>query len=56
MYKARPNEPEYALLHDPVSQETNRYGKSIETVASNSELRGHSLNINDDIGAVYPGE
>jgi DMSO reductase iron-sulfur subunit len=46
MFPIRPNEPDYALLKDPVSQTHNRYGKSIETVPQGHELRGHSLKIN----------
>ncbi len=48
MFPIRPNEPEYAKLKDPVSLEHNRYGKSIETVPADHELRGQSLRINGD--------
>jgi DMSO reductase iron-sulfur subunit len=51
MFKARPNEPQYARLNDPTSQAANRYGKSIETVAEGDRRRGKSLNINGD-GAI----
>ena len=39
MFKRRENEPEYALLNDPVSKERNRYGKPIETVPPGDPLR-----------------
>lgn len=48
MFKARPNEPQYARLNDPTSQVENRYGKSIETVPEGDPRRGKSLNINGD--------
>ncbi len=48
MFQARPNEPAYAMLKDPVSQPINRYGKSIETVPEEHALRGQSLHINND--------
>jgi len=44
----RPKEQSYAFLKDVKHPEKNRYGKSIETVAEDSELRGQSLNINGD--------
>ncbi len=50
MFQARPNEPDYALLHDPVSQSHNRYGQSIETVPDGDALRGATLGINQDAG------
>ncbi len=50
MFQARPNEPDYALLHDPVSQSHNRYGQSIETVPDGDARRGASLSINQDAG------
>ncbi len=48
MYQRRDNEPDYALLNDPVSKETNRYGKPVETVSEGDDLFGVSLNINND--------
>jgi len=49
MYKyLRPKEQSYAFLQDVEHPEKNRYGKSIETVPEDSELRGQSLNINGD--------
>jgi DMSO reductase iron-sulfur subunit len=53
MFPIRSNEPDYALLKDPVSQSHNRYGQSIETVPAGHALRDQSLNINGDaaIGA-----
>lgn len=50
MFKIRDNEPDYALLNDPASKETNRYGKPIEIVSDGDELYGSSLNINNDSG------
>lgn len=44
----RPKEQVYAFLRDVEHPEKNRYGKSIETVAVDSELRDKSLNINGD--------
>jgi len=44
----RPKEQSYAFLRDVDHPEKNRYGKSIETVPEDSELRGQSLNINGD--------
>ena len=44
----RPKEQAYAFLRDVEHPEKNRYGKSIETVSEDSELRGKSLNINGD--------
>jgi len=48
MFPARPFEPDYARLNDPVSQTTNRYGTPIDTVPESHALRGQSLNINGD--------
>ena len=48
MFQTRNDEPNYALLNDPVTQKKNRYGLSIETVDKNSALYGKSLRINDD--------
>ncbi len=42
LFPVRDNEPEYAKLHDPVTQDSNRYGNPI-ILASD---RGVSLNIN----------
>jgi len=44
----RPKEQSYAFLQDVDHPEKNRYGKSIETVPEDSELRDLSLNINGD--------
>ncbi len=41
-------EKSYAFLRDVEHPEKNRYGKPIETVPENSELRDKSLNINGD--------
>ncbi len=48
MYTRRDNEPDYALLTDKESQESNRYGKPIEIVTEGDALFGSSLNINND--------
>ena len=52
MFEKRDNEPGYALLNDISSQETNRYGLPVDTVAEGDGLHGSSLNINGgcDIG------
>ncbi|RDH88606.1 MAG: aspartate carbamoyltransferase [endosymbiont of Escarpia spicata] len=50
MFQVRENEPDYALLNDPICQSQNRYGKSIETVSEDDPRHGMSLNINDDDG------
>ena len=44
----RPKEQSYAFVPVTDHPETNRYGKSIETVPDGHELRGQSLNINGD--------
>jgi len=49
MYKyLRPKEQSYAFVPDVDHPQTNRYGKSIETVPDGHALRGQSLNINGD--------
>jgi DMSO reductase iron-sulfur subunit len=48
MFEPRPKEPAYAFVPDVEAPQTNRYGKSIETVPEGHELRGKSLNINGD--------
>lgn len=48
MFEVRKNEPDYALLNDPGSQDHNCYDKPIETVAEGDRLYGQSLNINGD--------
>lgn len=48
MFQRRENEPNYALLNDPSSASTNRYGKPIETVKSDDDRRDQSLQINND--------
>ena len=42
LFPVRDNEPEYAKLHDPVTQTENRYGNAIVLASDN----GVSLNIN----------
>ena len=53
IFPVRPDEPAYALLHDPGSRSHNRYGTPIETVPEGHALRGLSLNINGD-AAIGP--
>ena len=48
MFPIRPNEPDYALLNDPVSQTVNRYGKAIETVPEGHALRSQDFVINGE--------
>jgi len=48
MFTPRPKEQEYAYVPQVGHPVTNQYGKLIETVLEDSELRGHSLNINGD--------
>ena len=50
MFERRHNEPDYALLNDPVSKPLNRYGSPIDTVAEDDPRRGETLNINGDPG------
>jgi len=48
MFERRDNEPDYALLNDKSSKETNRYGKPIEIVTEGHDLFGSSLKINSN--------
>lgn len=48
MFQRREFEPDYALLSDPVSESTNRYGKQIELAKEGDPLHNKSLNINGD--------
>jgi DMSO reductase iron-sulfur subunit len=48
MFEPRPGEPAYAFVPQTGHPQTNRYGKSIETVPEGDPLRGQSLNINGD--------
>jgi len=48
MFQLRNDEPKYAFLNDETNNETNCYGKPIQTVDESSELHGLSLNINSD--------
>ncbi len=50
MFKPRPNEQSYAFIPQVDHPEKNQYGTDIETVPVDSELRGESLNINNDNG------
>ena len=48
MFKRRENEPDYALLNDPVSRERNRYGRPIETVPEGDPRRKQPFIINGE--------
>ena len=55
MFKIRGNEPSYAKLNDPVTQETNRYGTPINLLeraaqhkAVSAVAKGESMRINGD--------
>ena len=48
MFKRREYEPEYALLNDPQSQQKNRYGVNIETIAQSDPRRSQDFVINDE--------
>ena len=48
MFEKRENEPDYALLNDPICQALNVYGDPIDTVEEKDCRRDQSLNINDD--------
>ena len=48
MFSIRPKEQAYAFVPDGEHPQHNRYGKSIETVSRNNDLRGKSLKINGD--------
>lgn len=50
MFPVRSDEPRYTRIPDVPHPETNRYGRSIETVPEGHALRGASLNINGDSG------
>ena len=45
-FKARPNEPAYALLPPSNGARVNQHGRSIRLADENSPLAGHSLRIN----------
>ncbi|OOY34193.1 aspartate carbamoyltransferase [Solemya velum gill symbiont] len=48
MYKVRSDEPQHEFLWDKETKSHNRYGKSIDTVADNTDLREESLQINGE--------
>lgn len=50
MFQVRNDEPQYAFLKDENNNETNVYGRSIQTIDKSSELYGKSLKINGDEG------
>ncbi len=48
MIEVRKNEPKYVLLRKEPSKKVNQYGKPIETVAADNELRKHAFIINNE--------
>lgn len=48
MFDVRENEPDYALLNDPDSKNSNCYDQPIETAREGDPLYGKSLKINGD--------
>ena len=48
MFKIRDNEQAYAFLHDPETQDKNRYGAPIELAVSNDLPCDESMEINGD--------
>lgn len=50
MFPRRENEPEYALLNDPETQDVNRYGKPIQTVPED-DSRAKEFVINEQVQA-----
>ena len=46
-FKARPNEPAYALLQPSNGEQVNQWGKSIQLVELRDKLAGQSLQINN---------
>jgi len=48
MFQVRNDEPQYAFLKDETIKETNCYGKPIQTVDTDNDLHGKSMNINLD--------
>ncbi len=50
MFQVREDEPKYAFLSDPDTQEKNAHGKFIELVEKSSAMRDQSLYINNDAG------
>ncbi len=48
MIQVRENEPKYVLLRKEPSKEVNQYGKPIETVPADNELRKHEFIINNE--------
>ncbi|HFD33147.1 MAG TPA: 4Fe-4S dicluster domain-containing protein [Gammaproteobacteria bacterium] len=48
MIQVRENEPKYVLLRKEPSKEVNQYGKPIETVPEDNELRKHEFIINNE--------
>ena len=52
MFKIRDNEQAYAFLHDPETEDKNRYGDAIDLTSESGQPRNVSMEINGDKG-VY---
>lgn len=50
MFEVREDEPGYAKLHDPKSDEKNRYGNDIQLIPTNEEHISLRINGEDEIG------
>ena len=50
MFEVREDEPGYAKLYDPVSEEKNRYGNPIQLIPTNEEPVSLNINHEDAIG------
>lgn len=50
MFPRRENEPDYAVLNDPVVKDLNRYGLKIDLLERSGEPEGVSFRINGDEG------
>ncbi|HHL33262.1 MAG TPA: aspartate carbamoyltransferase, partial [Desulfobulbaceae bacterium] len=48
MHQVRSDEPRYAFLWDKETRNVNRYGKSIETAETDSQLRQDDFVINEE--------
>ncbi|CAA0125745.1 Anaerobic dimethyl sulfoxide reductase chain B [BD1-7 clade bacterium] len=50
MFEVRKDEPDYALLNDPKTEKTSRYGTAIELIPSHEEPISLNINHDDAIG------
>lgn len=50
LFPVREDEPGYAKLHDPVTQQQNRYGNPVNLIASDAEPQSLNINGVDEIG------